>query len=174
MRQEKARERRFRELYEEHLDGVARYAARRIAATEVHDVVSEAFLVAWRRLEDVPEDALPWLFATTRGVIANRRRSATRRRALDEKLATQVPPAPERPDRDPIDGALLEAIAALPDAEREAFMLVAWDGLDPGRAADAAGCGAGAFRMRLHRARGQLRRQLAATGRAAPSLEESR
>lgn len=161
------RQPRFKALYAEHLDAVARYAARRVVAGDVHDIVSETFLVAWRRLDDVPEDALPWLFGTARRVIANRRRSAGRRRALVDKLAADPSLAwPE--DADAVDERLLAAIARLPDAEREAFLLVAWDGLDPSRAAAAAGCGPGAFRMRLHRARAELKRQLVTT------LEESR
>src|SRR5688500_18602275 len=107
MRRDERREARFRGLYREHLAAVARYAARRVDHTEVHDVVSEAFLVAWRRLEDVPPDARPWLFATARGVIANRRRSSLRRRALGKKLALQVVTPPDAPDRDAVDDELL-------------------------------------------------------------------
>ena len=43
------------------------------------DVVGEVFVVAARRAGDVPADALPWLLAYTRRLIANRRRSSTRR-----------------------------------------------------------------------------------------------
>ena len=41
-------------------------------------MVAETFTVAWRRLEDVPtgDGALPWLLATARKQLANRRRSA--------------------------------------------------------------------------------------------------
>lgn len=173
MRRDEGREVRFHALYRAHLDAVARYAARRVDHGEVHDVVSEAFLVAWRRLDDVPADPLPWLFATARGVIANRRRSAVRRRTLGTKLALQAASSRGVPDRDPIDEALVAAIAALPDAEQEAFVLVAWDGLDPTRAAAAAGCAPGTFRMRLHRARARLRRELEADD-ATKTLEDTR
>ena len=58
-----------------HIERVARVA-------EQHDgqPAAEVFLVAWRRLDEVPADGLPWLYATARGVIANQRRAA---RALD-------------------------------------------------------------------------------------------
>jgi DNA-directed RNA polymerase specialized sigma24 family protein len=46
MGRDESREARFRALYREHLDAVARYAARRVDHPEVPDVVSEAFLVA--------------------------------------------------------------------------------------------------------------------------------
>jgi RNA polymerase sigma-70 factor, ECF subfamily len=45
------------------------------------------------------------------------------------------------------------AIAALSKREREALLLVAWEDLDPSRAAQVVGCSAAAFRVRLHRAR---------------------
>jgi RNA polymerase sigma factor (sigma-70 family) len=155
------RRRRFRVLYEEAAPAVARYAARRVAAADVHDVVAETFLVAWRRFDDVPSDSLPWLFGTARKVIANRRRSESRRRALDARLTTELASSPaQEPPSTGVDRELLTAIAELPDSEREAFVLVAWDGLDPERAAQAAGCRAGTFRMRLHRARRRLERRL--------------
>lgn len=42
---------RFTELYERHHGDVWRYVARRLAASDVGDVVAEVFLVAWRRLD---------------------------------------------------------------------------------------------------------------------------
>jgi RNA polymerase sigma-70 factor (ECF subfamily) len=178
MRADDSRSLGFRALYEDHVDDVARYSARRTQESEVHDVVSETFLVAWRRFDDVPSDALPWLLATARRVIANRRRSTGRRRALDEKLVNEATTGSREADVDGVDETVAAAIAELPDAEREAFMLVAWDGLDPLRASQAAGCAPGTFRMRLHRARGHLRSRLA-TAPPAPtgsrtSLEDHR
>jgi RNA polymerase sigma-70 factor (ECF subfamily) len=38
--------------------------------------LAETFLVAWRRLDDVPDDPLPWLYRVARRVLANQRRSA--------------------------------------------------------------------------------------------------
>jgi DNA-directed RNA polymerase specialized sigma24 family protein len=65
--------------------------------------------------------------------------------------------------------AALEALALLPPKEREALQLCAWEGLSPWDAARVAGCTAGAFRVRLHRARRKLE---AAVGvRAASGLE---
>lgn len=150
---------RLASLYEAHAAQVGRYAARRVPAQDVPDVIAETFLTAWRRLRDVPDDALPWLLGTARRHISNRRRSARRRNALGTKLAeAHVPAAPE--ELATIDEALLAAIRRLPSAEREAFMLVAWDGLEPARAAAAARCSRTAFRVRLHRARTRLRNDL--------------
>ncbi len=66
------REAQFNRLYELHLEAVRAYAWRR-APGLADDVVAETFLVAWRRLDDVPaDDALPWLIgvAIDRGQVA--------------------------------------------------------------------------------------------------------
>ena len=45
--------------------------------------------------------------------------------------------------------ALLRSLAALTPIEREALLLVAWDGLLPAQAAEVAGCSVTAFKVRL-------------------------
>jgi RNA polymerase sigma factor (sigma-70 family) len=115
---------------------------------------------------------VPWLFATARGALANRHRAARRRRALTAKLAAQTSWTNDHPsDLSEVDRRLLDAVAKLPDAEREAFLLVAWDGLDGSRAARAAGCTAATFRMRLHRARRRLRREIAPLHAPTPPVD---
>jgi hypothetical protein len=53
------RRRRLEHLCADHSAAVRAYAARRVAQDVVDDVASDVFVVAWRRLEDVPEDPLP-------------------------------------------------------------------------------------------------------------------
>jgi hypothetical protein len=48
---------RFEAIYREHFASVEAYARRRLS-TRADDVVAETFLVAWRRFDQVPEDAL--------------------------------------------------------------------------------------------------------------------
>ena len=57
-------------------------------------------------------------------------------------------------------GSLGEAIGTLSAPEREALLLVAWEGLEPRRAARVVGCTPAAFRARLYRARRRLAAQL--------------
>ena len=64
-------------------------------------------------------------------------------------------------DRDP---AVAAALATLSERDREAVMLVAWDGLEHQLAASVMGCSTGAFTVRLHRARRKLERALAVEG----------
>jgi RNA polymerase sigma-70 factor (ECF subfamily) len=66
------RQERFERLFREHGDAVYRYAVRRDPGA-AEDVVAEAFLVAWRRLDDVPRGAeLPWLLGVARRPSARR------------------------------------------------------------------------------------------------------
>jgi RNA polymerase sigma factor (sigma-70 family) len=159
---EPTRSERFEGLFRENYARVRAYALRRAQADAAQDVVAETFLVAWRRLDDVPEDALPWLYGVARRVLANRRRSAGRGAALERRLAFAAPPAGSGDPAESVGDAEIvrAALARLSDRDREALMLVAWHGLTGARAARAAGCTRAAFAVRLHRARARLAREL--------------
>lgn len=155
----KEQEQRFAALWTEHSPRVMAYALRHLDPESAQDVLSETFLVAWRRLPDVPEDALPWLLVVARHTIANLRRSGRRqaRTALELQRFQQVAEPAAAADvlateRD----AVLARLAALTSREREALLLVAWDGLTPKQAARVAGCSLPAFHVRLFRARRRL------------------
>jgi RNA polymerase sigma factor (sigma-70 family) len=149
---------RFRALFQAHRSAVLAYARRRVDPDAAADVVAETFLVAWRRLDAVPDDALPWLYGVARKVIGNQRRAHRRSQALVDRLGSAVvassTDSPER--RYAAADALRRALAGLGERDREALRLVAWEGLDPERAAHAAGCSRAAFAVRLHRARRRL------------------
>lgn len=118
--------------------------------------MSETFLVAWRRLDAVPEDGLPWLLGVARRVLANQRRGEGRHAALIDRLASTMPRARVVEPAEDALGPLGDALASLPAAEREALLLVAWEELEPRRAARVVGCSPAAFRARLYRARRRL------------------
>jgi DNA-directed RNA polymerase specialized sigma24 family protein len=64
----------FGRLYREHGRAILAYALRRVGDPEdAADVVAETFLIAWRRLGDVPagDRARLWLYAVARRVVAN-------------------------------------------------------------------------------------------------------
>ena len=159
---EPTREDRFEELFREHYGAVRGYALRRVPGDLAQDAVAETFLVAWRRLDDVPADPLPWLYGVARRVLANQRRSADRGSALERKLAgTAANAVAGDPSERAGEGEVLRtALARLSERDREALMLVAWHELSGARAARAAGCTRAAFAVRLHRARGRLATQL--------------
>ncbi len=79
------REARFAAVYDALYADLLRFAYRRCEPGAAEDVVGEAFLVAWRRFENLPRDeeaARAWLFGVARNVILNNRRGAERREAL--------------------------------------------------------------------------------------------
>lgn len=154
---------RFETLYRAHCGAVRSFVYRRMSPTGADDVVSEVFVAAWRRLDEAPDDGLPWLLGIARGVLANRRRGDTRRQALHERLtATTVAEVEPGPEADASESDLLRALASLHEHDQELLRLVAWDGLDRARAAQVMGISAGLFAVQLHRARRRLTRALAA------------
>ncbi|MGX2995919.1 RNA polymerase sigma factor [Streptomyces sp. JNUCC 64] len=166
-------EQRFTELYERHYTDVDAYVRRRIHSDQVRDVVSEVFLVVWRRLDDVPDGAvLPWLYGVARNTLGNTYRVDQRRLRLVELMATQ-PPGDVDDHADSVVGLidLASAFDRLGPSDQEVLRLTLWEELPAREAARVLGCGAAAFRVRLHRARKRLRRQLAEmlSGEVVPS-----
>ena len=152
-------EQRFVALWTEYGPRVMAYALRHLDSDSAQDVVSETFLVAWRRLASVPEDPLPWLLVVARNTISNLRRSGHRQARLAgelERFREIAEPAAAADVLATERAAVLDQLAALTPKEREALLLVAWDGLTPAQAARVAGCSLPAFHVRLFRARRRL------------------
>lgn len=152
-------ERRLEALFRDDYPAVLRYVARRVPADSVDDVVADVFLVAWRRLDRVPEQSRPWLIAVARNVIATHVRGSRRREALNKRLRAS--------DEDTFELVLEEpeslmglALAQMSERDREAVLLVAVEELTPTEAAIALGEAPVTFRVRLHRAKRRLRRAL--------------
>ena len=163
---------RFEAIFRSCYPRVLAYVLRRTEGREVaEEIVAETFLIAWRRLEAVPLEPLPWLLGTARKVLGHRRRSERRRAAhltvssLDavEVAGPETPVAERLAQRE----SLAAAFAALPERDREILSLVAWEGLAPREGARVLGCSAPAFSLRLHRARRRLSKELAANGHSS-------
>lgn len=157
------REGRFRALYQEQYGPIQAYAVRRTDSPEdAADVVADTFMIAWRRLDEVPEppaDRL-WLYGVARRVVAGRFRSARRRSGLLALLAVRLGSDPAVTSPPPFSDQVLEAIARLRPAEREALRLVIWEQLSHAEAAQVLGCSVNAVAIRVHRAKRRLRTAL--------------
>jgi RNA polymerase sigma factor (sigma-70 family) len=157
---------RLKQLFDDHAGRLYAYCLRRGTGHDTEEIVAETFLIAWRRIEVVPTEPLPWLFKVAGNLIANRRRGDRRREAF---LTTMETVERSRPALvDPADEvatrfSVLQILDRLPPAEREALMLTAWDGLDVREGAMAAGCSRATFSVRLHRARRRVMKELDAT-----------
>jgi RNA polymerase sigma factor (sigma-70 family) len=159
---------RFERCFRDHYAQMLAFSMRRVSGREIaEDVVADTFAVAWRRRDRIPDPALPWLYAIAGHVIANQYRSTRRRHDLDMRLAHEAGAVARGPDPAESLGrrdAFSAAFALLGEPEREVLRLIAWDGLDTRDAARVLGCSPGAFRVRLHRARRKLAKQLEAAG----------
>jgi len=158
---------RFEAIFRSCYPRVLAYVLRRTEGREVaEEIVSETFLIAWRRLEAVPLEPLPWLLGTARKVLGHRRRSERRRVAhlTVSSLEGVEASDPETPfaERLAQRESLAATFAALPDRDREILTLVAWEGLTPREGAQVLGCSAATFSLRLHRARRRLSKELVA------------
>lgn len=138
----------FEQIYAAHVDAVRVYVRRRAPEDAVDDVVAETFVVCLRRLDRVPADPLPWLYAVARKTLANERRKRERNAPGQRDVAWDVEPSG--------DTALASAFAALGEHDREILRLVAWEGLSLREAAVVLGCSAVACRVRYHRAKSRL------------------
>lgn len=121
-------------------------------------MAAETFAIALRRADEIPRDPLPWLLGVARRVLSTQRRSIQRRSRLSQRLAETAEPIP------PVaatDACLGEALGRLSESDREALLLVAWEGLTPREAAEVVGLTPTGFSVRLHRARRRLRVALA-------------
>ena len=75
------------------------------------------------------------------------------------------------PAQPTIDSRMLAALARLTDNEKEALLLVAWEGLDHAQAGRVVGCSAATFTVRLSRARAKLREALTPSQRSVAQEE---
>jgi RNA polymerase sigma-70 factor (ECF subfamily) len=147
---------RFEELFRSHADAVRGYALRRTDPDEADDIVAETFLIAWRRFDDIPVNAAPWLFGVARRVLSNRRRTDRRVLSLSDRLAERERRKPSATDDSDLRLTIEAALERLPEKEREALRLLAWEGLSTGEAAVVLGCTRATLAVRMHRARRHL------------------
>jgi RNA polymerase sigma factor (sigma-70 family) len=150
---------RFSDAYRVHYDAIARYLRRRLVGERdsVSDLVAQTFLAAWRHVDDLPSEPLPWLYRIAQLELANFRRATTRQKDLSAPGKSALVEVA----RDVADAAverdlLLEAFSTLAEDEQELLRLVAWEGLSSAEGAAVVGCTDGAFRVRLHQARRRL------------------
>jgi RNA polymerase sigma-70 factor (ECF subfamily) len=169
-------------LYGAHGRDVLAYALRRARTPEdAADAVAETFLVAWRRLHDVPEEpeSCLWLYGVARRALANQRRGADRQDRLADRLRVEARVALESASPEVQHDTVLTALATLSPDDRELLLLIGWEELTPAEAAQVLEISAVAARVRIHRARRRLDQALGGVaGEAArptpePQTEEA-
>ncbi len=158
---ERERRRRFDALFAAYGSDIVAFCGWRAGSpSDAQDAAADVFLIAWRRLDDVPngDAARAWLYTTARRVIANQRRSERRLVALRERLAREAATVVSEPSPLGHEEALVQrALRRLPPRDREVLLLSEWEGLEPAEIAAVVGCHPVTARGRLHRARRRFR-----------------
>jgi RNA polymerase sigma-70 factor (ECF subfamily) len=158
--------RRFSAMYEQNRSRVYAYAVSKAGRQLADEIVSEVFLVAWRRIADVPDPPLPWLLVAARNVAASQFRTAVREQSIAAEMRSWRSQA-QFAEGDIAEQVaeritVLTALATLPEPDRELLIAVAWHGLSARSAAQVVGCSTAAYFVRLHRARRRLELAVAA------------
>ena len=152
----------FRSIFDAHYRAVEMYCRRRASESMAGDAISEVFLTAWRRLDDIPPgpEAKLWLFGVARNTLANLHRSEARRNDLHLRLINEptVSGAPLDPSIEVVGTAspVLDALDSLSPDDRDVLTMVTWDGLSHAEVARILGCSTNAVGIRIHRARQRL------------------
>jgi len=143
-------------------------------AYEVDDLLQESFLQAYLGLGQLrqPERFGAWVYGIALNLARMRLRSRPSSQASLEALPggavigdalSEQPPLPEAAvEQLEVANQLHQAIASLPDAERQTVRFVLLEGLSHREAAAALGTTVGAVKVRLHRGRRRLRALLGA------------
>ncbi|MFC6285998.1 RNA polymerase sigma factor [Nocardioides sp. GCM10027113] len=161
---DRGRRERFERLAGEVMEPVRRFLVRRSDPDTAEDVLAETLLVCWRRLDDVPGEALPWAYGVARNCLANAERGERRRRRLAARIATVDPPREAAPPAADPDPDLSAALARLRPQDAELLRLWAWEQLTPTEIAAVLDLTVNAANLRLHRAREKLREELRKRG----------
>ncbi len=151
-------EQRYRHLFDRFHRDVFAYCRRRTDSHTASDAAAETFLVAWRRIDDVPEGdaALRWLYGVARRVLSNEFRHDRRRRGLLSRLRrsdSEPDPTPEvvvvRREQ---DLQVLAAMARTRPEDQEVLCLALWEQVPHAEIADMLGCSTQAATQRIYRA----------------------
>lgn len=157
---------RFEAMYDQHARRVLAYFLRRGDSESARDGTAEVFLIAWRRIDDVPEgeETIRWLYGTARKVLANQRRAQARRGRLLDRIRSNGTPLETPPDvvvlRREDDREVHEALGHLRADDRELLRLAVWEELPRDELAAHLGCTRHAAAQRVHRATRRLAREM--------------
>ncbi len=147
----------FEDFYDETVDAVTSYVLRRCDPSDAQDVISETYVIAWRKHAHAAPNPIGYLLLTARRVLDRTRRGQASRDVVAERLSRLMSRSgPSAEDIAVRRTEVAEALAALDDLDREALLLTAWDGFSSADAGLVLGLSAGAVRVRVHRARQHL------------------
>jgi len=160
-------------IYDRHAPALLRFLGRRAGAKVAEGLLGELFRVAFERRKAFDASrvsALPWLYGIGSNLLLKHRRAEARRLRASARLAAAGEAADRRASAAALDARVLfprvaAAIEALPDSERDALLLFAWEELPYEAVAEALELPIGTVRSRLNRARARLRELIEPKGK---------
>jgi RNA polymerase sigma-70 factor (ECF subfamily) len=157
----------FSELFDRHATTMFRYFVRRVGPDDADTMLGELFRIAFEKrasFDTERAEARPWLYGIASNLLArHRQREARRLNATARLVNASITASDNYSDVDArVDATRLWddvaiAIAALPQGERDALLLFAWEDMPYDQIATALDVPVGTVRSRLNRARGRLR-----------------
>jgi RNA polymerase sigma-70 factor (ECF subfamily) len=160
----------FAVLYDRYFDEIHRYVSGRLGTQVADDLAAETFLVAFRKrqaFDPVRGAVRPWLYGIATNLLAQHKRSETRRLeafrrtpagevadgGYEDRVTTRMAAASAR-------GRLAKALKRLSAGDRDVLFLVALAELSYEEVAQTLGIPYGTVGSRLNRVRKKLRRAL--------------
>ena len=161
----------FQTAFDEHKDAVYRFAWRMCASpAAAEDITQNVFvglLSSPGRFDPARGTLRAFLLGVARNLALKHWRAEHRFEALDDEAFVAEP---IDPDRGEVGDMVARAVRALPPLQREAVILVEYEGLTLAEVARAVDADVGTVKSRLHRARENLRRTLAPLRSRQPTI----
>jgi RNA polymerase sigma-70 factor (ECF subfamily) len=153
----------YRELVRRHAPKLQRFAERLLRdPSEAEDVVQETFLRLWQRAREYSPSArvTTWLHRIAHNLAVDRLRGRGRAAPFEEEELPVSAPQPVLIDEARRARALEQALAALPERQAAALVLVHLHGLTGAEACEVLGIGPEALESLLARGRRALKQRL--------------
>lgn len=156
---------RFVEVYESFFRLIYGYCLRRTSPDKADDAVADTFLVAWRRIDEVPvgDGALPWLYGVAYRVLSTQWRTRSRRNQLQSRLeSVGVSPVSSLEDYVIVGDEVqqvLDALSRLTRSDQEIIRLAVWEELSHADIGAIFEVSSDAAKQRLYEARRKLGRE---------------
>jgi RNA polymerase sigma-70 factor (ECF subfamily) len=160
----------FEELVSRHQRPVYNLALRFLSdSCEAEDIAQEAFIRVFRAADNYTPDAkfTTWLFTIVKNLCFNaiRKRQSANLVSMDEETIREIASREDDParmlEREQIRQRVNRAVNTLPENLRIAVILQKFHGLSYEEIAAVLGCSVNAVKLRVHRAKDFLSRELA-------------
>ncbi len=171
---------RFQQVYDEYHTKIFRYLARIVGQSEAEDLTQEVFAKVGQALETFRGESQlsTWIYRIATNAALDRLRQPSVRHGgekllpvesiaeikADQDIRTgELKPSTEQGlIRTEMNGCIREIIQALPEQYRSVIVLSEFEDLKDGEIAEILGLSLQATKVRLHRARARLRKELSA------------